>query len=430
MSKLRLGVFFSVLLTVCHAASGSHSAPAVFPRDGNTTSESAIDFAFAIPFERHGDDFSNWVSVVCLRPDQMIEVECDSVEFGNWVRCPNPDVSGILVRVAAYLANLLLGIVVMYDPEEASGAVWAQLLTVYSLLISAIIAIYTKGLSRFHSGMTVFLVLSPLSATLVVYAIMGFCGRDHRLKNILSPRREHLLPRVLVVVSGIISLALLIFTSVSNDDHFTSVSPCDALVDKGSSAALLYTLIFVPYVGVAIVIVGVIELYGPNATGDVNSRAVLIGTCIPVIVLLFSVMCAVIKSRRSLVAQVKMQNLNKRSKFWAYWKLLSERYPLLHFCGVFLIPMIYWVIVNELRLFHTPDNLFSPSFGQVLAVFVVLQPLLQVLKMIPRASGWFQNLAVVRLITRRPRKSMPRVNLQVVENQETFSLSSWHKLDM
>ncbi|KAJ6566765.1 hypothetical protein B0H19DRAFT_1138558 [Mycena capillaripes] len=359
----------------------------------------------------------------------MIVVECDSKEFGNWVRCPNPDVSGILVRVAAYLANLLSGIVIIYDPKEASGAVWAQLLTVYSLLISAIIAIYTKGLSRFHSGMTVFLVLSPLSATLVVYAIMGFCGRDHRLQNILSPRREHLLPRVLVVVSGMISVALLIFTSVSDDRHFTATSPCDLLVDKGSSAALLYTLIFVPYVGVAVVIIGSIDLYRQHAAGDVTSigTAALIGSCTPVILLLFSSICAVIKSRRSLVAQVKMQNLNKRSQFWAYWQLLSKRYPLLHFSGVFLIPMIYWVIVNELRLFHTPDNIFSPSFGQVLAMSVVLQPLLQVFKMIPRASGWFQNLTVVRLITRRPRNSIPRVNLQE-ENQETLALNSWHKL--
>lgn len=62
----------------------------------------------------------------------------------------------------AYLANLLLGIIVMYDHEQASDAVWTQLLTVYSLLISGGIAILTQGMSRFHSSMTVFLVMSPL----------------------------------------------------------------------------------------------------------------------------------------------------------------------------------------------------------------------------------------------------------------------------
>jgi hypothetical protein len=63
---------------------------------------------------------------------------------------------------SAYLSNLLLGIIVMYDSKEASQAMWTQLVTVYSLLISASIAIGTNGLSRFHSEMTVLLVLSPL----------------------------------------------------------------------------------------------------------------------------------------------------------------------------------------------------------------------------------------------------------------------------
>jgi hypothetical protein len=60
------------------------------------------------------------------------------------------------------MANLLLGIVLMYSPAESSTAVWTQLLTVYSLLISGLIAIGQGSLSRFHSGMTIFLVMSPL----------------------------------------------------------------------------------------------------------------------------------------------------------------------------------------------------------------------------------------------------------------------------
>jgi hypothetical protein len=65
----------------------------------------------------------------------------------------------------AYMANLLLGIVLMFSPQESSTAVWTQLLTVYSLLISGIIAIGEGSLSRFHSGMTIFLVMSPLVGT-------------------------------------------------------------------------------------------------------------------------------------------------------------------------------------------------------------------------------------------------------------------------
>jgi hypothetical protein len=45
--------------------------------------------------------------------------------------------------------------------------------------------------------------------------------------------------------------------------------------------------------------------------------------------------------------------------------VLEAQNPFLHFCGVFQVPMIYWIVVNELRLLGSPDNLFTPSFGQV-----------------------------------------------------------------
>ncbi|KAF7334611.1 hypothetical protein MVEN_02291200 [Mycena venus] len=417
-----------------NTVSGSHIFPlAVQRRDTNATTETAspsfANFTFPIPAYADGDDFANWVSVVCIRPDLMTIDDCRNPRFGNWERCPNPDVSGILVRVGAYLANLLLGIVAMYDPEKASEAVWAQLLTVYSLLISAIIALYTKGLSRFHSGMTVFLVLSPLSVTLAVYAVFGFFGRPHRLDSVLSSRRKHLLPRVLVVGSWLISMALLIFTSMANDSHFTVVSPCDTLIDKGGGVAVFYSFNFVPYIGVGIAISTIFQVFGPDAAHAHDGIAInwIIGTCAPAILLVVSFACAVLKSRSSLAAQVQMQSHTKGAKLWAYWALFGKRYPFLHFCGVFLVPMLYWILVNELRLAATPDNLFVPSFGQVLAVFVVLPPLLQALQMIPRAWLWFKNLTVVRLFTRRPPDSTP-VNLEE-ENQELASLGGYHKLD-
>ncbi|KAF8145803.1 hypothetical protein K438DRAFT_539295 [Mycena galopus ATCC 62051] len=342
--------------------------------------------------------------------------ECSMPGF---IRCPNPDVSGILVRVSAYLANFLLGIVIIYDPEHASEGVWAQLLTVYSLIISAIIAIYTKGLSRFHSGMTIFLVLSPLSWALGVYAILGFFGRPHRLDSILSSRREHLLPRTAVVLFWIIALLLLIFTSISNDGHFTSASPCDHLVDTGASAAIIYTLAFLPYIGVGITMLGVAGL----AEIGVTSTAVLIIAATPLLLLAIAVVWAIIKSRRSRREQVKTMNItSKWRRFWIHWELLWKRYAFIHFCAVFMIPMIYWVILNEIRLLYTPDNIFSPSFGQVLAVFVVLQPLAQVVMMIPRATKWFSHLAVVRRITGRQKESYLEE-----ENQEMVSFQSWDK---
>ncbi|KAF7373214.1 hypothetical protein MSAN_00530000 [Mycena sanguinolenta] len=310
-------------------------------------------------------------------------------------------------------------------PKRLPGGVWAQLLTVYSLLISAIIAIHTKGLTRFHAGMTAFLVLSPLSFTLGIYTILGFFNRPHRLDSILSSRREHLLPRLAVIGFWLLAICLVVFTSISSDNHFTLPPPCDTLADKGTFAAVLYSLAFIPYVGVGVVLIVFTVSYEDGET----SKRVLGIVSVPLLLLVTALVVAVIISRGSLTAQVRMLNLNSRSKrFWAYWRLFGARYPFLHFCGVFLIPMIYWVMLNEIRLFGTADNIFSISFGQVLAVFVVLQPLLQVLMMLPRAARWFSNLALIRLITGRQKDFIP-VPLDLQEgNPEMASMRSWDKL--
>ncbi|KAJ6476400.1 hypothetical protein C8R45DRAFT_1159245 [Mycena sanguinolenta] len=423
MSKLRFSVAFYLLFLSIHIVSASYSSSSssIYTRDGNSTLTSGT-FTFPIPSSSHSPNFSDWVAVVCLSPGNMTTDECSMPGF---FRCPNPDVSGILVRVSAYLANLLLGIVIMYDPKEASGGVWAQLLTVYSLLTSAMIAIYTKGLTRFHASMTLFLILSPLSFALGVYAILGFLRQPHRLDSILSSRREHFLPRLAVIAFWLFAIAAVLITSISRDKNFTPPAPCDTVLDKGGFAAAVYSLTFIPYIGVAFVILEFALLYATHGT----SKRVLGIVFIPLFLLFTALVVAVIKSRGSLTSQVRMLNINSRSKrFWAYWKLFGTRYPFLHFCGVFLIPMIYWVILNEMRLFNTADNVFSISFGQVLAVFVVFQPLLQVLMMVPRLGGWLGNLAPIRLITGRQREFIP-IPLDLQDgNPEMIPIRGWDKL--
>ncbi|KAJ7448431.1 hypothetical protein B0H11DRAFT_343830 [Mycena galericulata] len=149
----------------CAGVCGSSlSAKSVnYLQDNSTTSsESRMNFTFDTPSTADGSaTFLNYISVVCLQPDLITLDEC-IVDGLNWERCPNADVAGIFVRVSTYLGNSLLGIVIIYDPEKASDSVWAQLLTIYSLLISGAIAIGIGGLSHFHSLMTAYLVMSPL----------------------------------------------------------------------------------------------------------------------------------------------------------------------------------------------------------------------------------------------------------------------------
>ncbi|KAJ7213382.1 hypothetical protein GGX14DRAFT_563706 [Mycena pura] len=467
MPKLTLAVVCVALITKSYARSGSipyFSAAALYPRDVNSTSSStpSTNFTFTTPTMTDQDEstLTDWISVVCLRPDQITKDQCDIEGVGTWIRCPNSDVSGILVRVSAYLANLLLGIIVMYDSKEASQAVWTQLVTVYSLLISASIAIGTNGLSRFHSEMTVLLVLSPLSSTLIVYAWLSFWPWFmFHLVKILGPRREHLphreclprgerlfrgeprvkilgprrkrllhrerLPRrerlfggkplqcLLVLTFATAASGFLVFTTLVDNSHFTAASPCDPLANRAVGIAVLYDLISLPYFAVPLVILALFPIFEETGASNSTAMAVVIGSVAPVILVVAALIYAVIKSRYELTKRVRhrMRNINIHGvsnfrvlwlMFWAYRDAFERRYPFLHFCGVFLVPMMYWVLLNELQLWATPDNIFTPSFGQVLALFVILPPLVQVLMLIPKAyRRWFRNLTVIRLVTQR-----------------------------
>ncbi|KAJ6587493.1 hypothetical protein DFH09DRAFT_1141209 [Mycena vulgaris] len=362
-----------------------------------------IIFTFETPLSTSDDSFPDYISAVCLKVSQCF------IGGTNWGRCPNSDVSGILVRVSAYMANLLLGIVLMYSPAESSTAVWTQLLTVYSLLISAIIAIANTNMSRFHSEMTVFLVMSPLSSTLVVYAILGFCGRSHRLDTILSQRREHLLPRLLVIAFAIISLSLVFFSGLANVDHFAA-NPCEVDSVYRTAGAILANLLFIPYAGVALIVIELTTTRGADGATIAGIFLLLA----PFLVVFVSFLYALVAQRHVFPKQYKLQN--KRWRIWVMWDVVAEQYPLLHFCGVFFIPMAYWILFNEIRTFGTPDNIFSSSFGQILALFVVLPPLLQVIQMVPAAGAWFVNLTFVRLITRRRRQFVPLVRASSLED--------------
>ncbi|KAK7043332.1 hypothetical protein R3P38DRAFT_2883683 [Favolaschia claudopus] len=426
MLSAGIAIVFLLLSSTCNGVDAdSHpQLSAVSPRVDNVSSSLTATFTFTVPRDSHDDGFSDWIGVVCLHPEEASQAEC---EMPGFMRCPNPDVSGILVRVPAYLASLLLGIIIIYHPEEAAQGVWTQLLTVYSLLISAIIAVYTKGLTRFHSGMTVFLVLSPLSLTLLVYTLLGFIGRPHRLDSILSSERKHLLPRLLVILFWLIALFLLLFTSIANEKHFTPALPCDDLPDKGHAAATVYSLISVPYVGTLFVILVTFAVY---SAGDARSIAIIIGTVTPFLLLLIAAVYAAVRSRGDLTGEIAKANISgMRNKFWAYWALFGQRfrYPFLHLYGVFLVPMIYWVIFNEARLAGTADNIFAVSFGQVLATFVVLDPLWQVIKMSPGAVGWFRDLTITRWATGGPKHGPTRLLNTQPDHEEMVSLNRWNK---
>ncbi|KAJ7288417.1 hypothetical protein C8J57DRAFT_1280167 [Mycena rebaudengoi] len=346
-------------------------------------------FTFETPLSLDDDTFPDYITALCLHPDLIVPSQCRIGGF-EWTRCPNSDISGILVRFSAYLANVLLGIVLIYSPMESSTAVWTQLLTVYSLLVSGMLAMGQAGLSRFHAGMTIFLVMSPLSSTLVVYAVLGFCDRKHRLDSILSQRREHLLLRILVIGFAIISIALVIFTNAADADHFAA-SPCEDDDSYKTAIGVLLNLLFIPYAGVIVLI-----LILSNTPSEAIGSWIL--TLLPFVLIVISLVYGLFAKRATIAKACEVQA--NRWKIWVAWDVLAEHYPFMHFCGVFFVPMLYWIMVNEVRTLGTPDNIFSSTFGQILALFVILPPLYQVIFMVPLCIPWFKNLTCVRVVTR------------------------------
>ncbi|KAJ6462426.1 hypothetical protein C8R45DRAFT_525680 [Mycena sanguinolenta] len=410
MAKLGLSAVLAFFALLPFAASQS-SLPAI------------STFGFQTPLSMSDSTFPDYISAVCIEPSKITLDQCFIGDF-SWTRCPNTDVAGILVRVSTYLANFLLGIVLMYSPDDAATAVWAQLLTVYSLLVSGLIAIGNGSLSRFHSEMTIFLVMSPLSTSLFVYAILGLCGRKHRLDNILSGRPEHLLPRLLVITYVVLSIAILLFNSSATESRFAP-NPCEFDSATKSTARAFTNLLFIPYAGlipVALLAVAAVELHDGFIGG------VAFAANLPFFLIVVAFVCGVVRQRHRLAKEFREQN--NRWKIWVTWDVLAEQYPFMHFCGVFFGPMIYWVWVNELGTLATPDNLFSLSFGQILAAFVVIPPLWQVIQMVPKARGWFMNLRVVCFVTGRP-KVIPLVRVYSLEdgvsekNISTASPSGW-----
>ncbi|KAJ7663607.1 hypothetical protein B0H17DRAFT_308319 [Mycena rosella] len=355
-----------------------------------------VYFEYERPLTMFDGYFADYVTAVCQRPDRMTVDQC-FIRDTNWGGCPNPDVAGILVRVSAYMANLLLGIVLMYSPKEASAAVWTQLLTIYSLLVSGIIAIGNGDMLRSHAQITVFLVMSPLSSTLFVYAVLGCCGRPHRLDSILSKHLDHLLNRLLVIGFAVISLALVIFAAMAKP-HYFSPDPCRFQLDGMLEAKeILLNLLFIPYVAIAALVVLMVS--------DPNAALGFLVLMLPFIMLVLSFVYTVVKQNHLLAEQYKVQN--NEWKFWVMWQVLEVQYPFVHFCGVFLVPMLYWILVIEARLSDTADNIFALSFGQVLAIFVVLPPLLQAIQMTPMAWAWFRNLPFICFVCRRSQSVAP-----------------------
>jgi hypothetical protein len=103
------------------------------------------------------------------------------------------------------------------------------------------------------------------------------------------------------------------------------------------------------------------------------------------------------------------------------WRTVKEEYPFVHFMLIIFLPTIYWVascvdlshilmthandcFSVEIGLLGSNDQSFQLSFGQVLATFVAVPPVISCLKLLPQLIHWLTNLSWVRAMTGRPKR--------------------------
>jgi len=87
-------------------------------------------------------------------------------------------------------------------------------------------------------------------------------------------------------------------------------------------------------------------------------------------------------------------------KPWDVWRETKRRYPFLMFCTVILYPSAIWISMLESGTEFSNES-FQPSYGQLLAIFVAVPPVLNCLYMWKDFRDWILDLTWVRLITGR-----------------------------
>ncbi|KAI0080381.1 hypothetical protein K474DRAFT_248409 [Panus rudis PR-1116 ss-1] len=337
----------------------------------------------------------NYIQAYCLNP-----ANDDSCPFGV---CPNPDIAGPLIRVSAYVTNFCLSILVFYHPSSAETAFWSQIITTYSLIIACAITVAQGNLTRFHAAVATVVMGSPLSCYLFVYSIVSFWYRKHRLNGIVGENR--LLARLTTIVAGLMWIALLLYILLPGHLSQFSQESCDA----NELPTYLYALPFV--------------FLGAFAAGGGRLAWIFVSLIVPILGTIIAWIIILVRQRK----KIWPENERWRPRFGRVWSITGKQYSFVHFMTIVLIPTLYWLGVVELGcLFSSDSGNIEFSYGQILALFVAIPPLLSVLALYPMLLRWLWTLTWIRRIRRmrRPGKR-PTEDLPGTEMTQSAGLSGW-----
>ncbi|KAI0080981.1 hypothetical protein K474DRAFT_1657161 [Panus rudis PR-1116 ss-1] len=316
----------------------------------------------------------------------------DSCSFGY---CPNPDVAGPLVRIASYITNICLSILIFYSPGSATEAFWSQVITIYSFLLTCILSIKLKTITRYHALLAVTLGFSPLSLFLVIYAIISFFYKKHRLNMLIGDK--HNTNRFLLILAGVMWLGALIYSIMPAHYHHFAQYSCEE-VEGPKGIILLAPFILArtgPFFGVLI--------------------------ALPMVLVSVSWVVALLLQRKTIWPPGQKFSPH----FARAWSVVGRNYSFIHFMSLVCVPNIYWIcLIEVITTLIGADEEFSLSFGQVLAMFVAVPPMIGVMRLVPMLRIWFINLSWVKRIRRSRRNRHRRVTVGSFSSQVNLTINA------
>jgi len=196
----------------------------------------------------------------------------------------------------------------------------------------------------------------------LIYSIRAFWGHKHRLDNVLRIGKRSHFNRGLVFVAAGIWIAVVVYTSLASGQQKLAQASCNAVNNS--------------------TIITVVEVVGT-----------------------MFVFCALVALLPWIVSMCVA-----RKQIWPnggcaprpikVWKTIGERFPLIFFISVGIIPIFLWLLTAEgvlavsesLQISQITDDNTTPSFGQILAMWTAVGPLLQVMTLVPKLWDWFIHL--------------------------------------
>ncbi|KAJ7451635.1 hypothetical protein FB451DRAFT_1409723 [Mycena latifolia] len=323
---------------------------------------------------------ASYLQAYCLDPP------LDSCAFGY---CSNPDVASPAVRVSTYFTTVVSAILILYSPEDAASTFFSQLLNLYTLIFAAILSIRSRTLTKPHAVVALALAASPFSLYLIIYVIRTILGNQTRLQTVFG--RGKWLNRGAVLVLPPIWIAVLVFAALPNGAWHFQQRACDEIIAQGE----VIRIFFLPF----------IVYFTVNPWSSAAVSVVFIGAWLLAIVL----------QRKEI-----WKKGNKRIPWRRIWRKVVEAYPFIQFCTVVLFPHAIWFLNIEIGILALlKQEEFSPTYGQLLALFVMIPPLIQLCLLLPRMLWWFLDLTWVRLLTCRRNK--PFLGRQRARNASEFT---------